>query len=292
MPSPKPRLVTAPVNHGDAQKTKAAAAASSMENYPPPMVSGEVDLTDFDFMPLDVRRLLQSEFWINAMVTDSRVAAASVNLWAVAWHQKPASSLPNVDAVLARFAMLDMLTWLEIRDAVLGPWVLCSDNRWYHPVVAEKAENSWAKMRGREAKAAAFSKRQSERAKRGWDAGRIAGRSATIRDNETEGDNETEILPSSTELSGSGATDVMLSKRKKWKYPDDFVEWWARYPVKKGKEHAFRAFLTARRMIGLDGLHKGLDSYFKYRAEYYGTKPPPHPWPAKWLIERRWEDGT
>ncbi len=263
----------------------------SRDNSPPPLVAGEVDLTDFDFMPLDVRRLLQSQFWIKSMMTDPRLAAVSVNLWAVSWHQIPASSLPNEDAVLARFAMVDLLTWLEIRDAVLEPWVLCDDNRWYHPVVAEKAESSWAKMRGREAKAAAFSKRQSDRAKQGWYAGRNAGRNANIMDKDKEGESEDENLPSSNELSGSAGHKATLPRRKKRTYPVEFEEWWARYPVKKGKEHAYPAFETAKQMIGIDGLHTGLDRYFKYRKENNLDRTP-DPWPATWLINRRWEDGT
>lgn len=298
MQKKKPHLVEiSAVSHA----AKTTADVNRMpDNYPPPMVSGEVDLTDFDFMPLEVRRLLQSQFWINAMMTDTRVAAASVNLWAVAWHQIPASSLPNDDAVLARFAMVDLQTWLEIRDAVLGPWVLCRDNRWYHPVLVEKVEGSWAKMRGRAAKEAAFSKRQSERSLKRWyqengtpeggiEAGRNAGRNANIMDNDIEGDSDNESLPSSNELSGSAGSSQNVKKRKTRVYPAYFEEWWVRYPVKKGKEYAFSAFEVAKRSIGLNGLHSGLDSYLDYNKKWPAT---PHPWPATWLIDRRWEDGT
>lgn len=267
------------------------------DDFPPPLVSGEVDLTDFDFMPFDVRRLLQSQFWIKAMMSDIRVAAVSVNLWAVAWHQTPASSLPNDDAVLARFAMVDLPTWYEIRDAVLEPWVLCSDGRWYHPVVAEKAEASWAKMRGRDAKRAAFSKRQSQRANKRWkadqatmsDAARNAARNANKMDSDTEGDKETDNIPSSCELSGSGAAIACDHRGSRREYPADFEEWWARYPVKKGKAEAYSAFKVARRLIGIHDLHEGLDRYMAYRKEWSDT---PHPRAATWLIDRRWEDGT
>lgn len=265
---------------------------------PPPLIPGDVDLTDFDFMPLDVRRLLQSGFWIKAMMTDPRVAAVSVNLWAVAWHRTPASSLPNDDAVLARYAMVDLSTWFDIRDAVMEPWVLCSDNRWYHPVVAEKAGESWQKMRGRDAKAAAFSKRQSLRASKRWNrdkptelhAGRIASRNANIMEGDIEGENDTENLPSSNELSGDADAAWPSSQPARRAYPAEFEAWWKRYPLKKRKEQAYRAFVAVRRKLGIDGLHNALDNYLAYKKA--NCPDTPFPWPTTWLIDRRWEDGT
>lgn len=265
--------------------------------HPAPLVPGEVDLTDFDFMPFDVRRLIQSEFWIEAMATDTRVAAASVNLWAVAWHQIPAASLPNSDATLARYAMVDYATWLDIRDAVLAPWVFASDGRWYHPVVAEKALESWSKMRDREAKQRAFQKRQRDRANTRWDreragaghASRNAGGNANKKESDKEGESDSGNVPSSTELSGSGAANALDVRIGRRVYPADFEAWWGRYPVKKGKADAYRAFIVARREIGIGGLHKGFDSYMAYRQDRGDT---PHPRAASWLIGRRWEDGT
>lgn len=276
----------------------ASGGRTKARNLPAPLVPGGVDLNDFDYMPFEVRRLLRSQFWINAMVKDPRIAAVSINLYAEAWHQIPAGSLPNDDAVLARFAMVDFATWLDIRAAVLEPWVLCSDNRWYHPVLAEKAEGCWQKMRGREAKKEAFRKRQSMRAHKRWrgtsdegsDAGRIAGRNANKGEEETEGDSEN--LPSSYELSGKVTATDPSERPKRRSYPAEFEEWWHRYPVKKGKSAAYAAFIVARRLIGIDGLHKGLDNYFTYKANQNLHPAQPHPWPASWLIGRRWEDGT
>jgi Protein of unknown function (DUF1376) len=59
------------------------------------------------------------------------------------WHQVPAGSLPNNDKVLARLAMCDAKTWARLRRRVLAAWVQCSDGRFYHPVVAEKALAAW-----------------------------------------------------------------------------------------------------------------------------------------------------
>jgi hypothetical protein len=109
---------------------------------PEPPVPPEVDLTDFEFMPLDVHRLLKSRTWIEA-ADNPRVGHALVCLWAESWHQIPASSLPDSDRVLARFAMCDAETWARIRDEVLRGWIKCADGLLYHPVVAEKALEAW-----------------------------------------------------------------------------------------------------------------------------------------------------
>jgi hypothetical protein len=197
--------------------------------------------------------------------------------------------------------MVDYATWLDIREAVLAPWVLANDGRWYHPVVAEKALESWGKMRNRETKKRKFSERQSQRSKVRWsreragtpdasrDADGNAGRIANKKESDKEGDSDTENLPSSYELSGSVAAIARDHHGSHSDYPADFEEWWARYPVKKGKADAYRAFTVARRKIGIDGLHKGFDSYMAYRLNWPDT---PHPRAATWLIEQRWEDGT
>lgn len=111
-----------------------------------PLVPPEVDLRDFDFMPLDVSRLLKSDTWI-AAADDPKVGHALICLWSESWHQVPAASVPDNDKVLARLAMCDAKTWTRIKAKVLSGWVQCSDGRYYHEVVAEKALESFAKKR-------------------------------------------------------------------------------------------------------------------------------------------------
>lgn len=128
-----------------------------------PLVPAEVDLRDFSFMPLDVRRLLTSETWIEA-ADNPRVGHASMCLWAESWHQVPAASLPDNDKVLARLAMCDAKTWKRIRDLVLAGWVKCEDGLLYHPVVAEKARESWEfKLKQRARTQAATEAREAKR---------------------------------------------------------------------------------------------------------------------------------
>jgi len=66
---------------------------------PEPLTSKDVDLRDFAFMPLDVLRLRDSDL---ASVEDAEVFRCAVLSWCVSWHQVPAASLPDDDAVLAR----------------------------------------------------------------------------------------------------------------------------------------------------------------------------------------------
>lgn len=115
-----------------------------------PLVSKEVDLRDFAFMPLDVLRLRDSEL---AADTTGDEFKAAVILWCASWHQVPAGSLPSNEAAIARLAghVLTSKKWRSIRDGALRGWVQCDDNRFYHPVVSEKANEAWIlKVRQRE----------------------------------------------------------------------------------------------------------------------------------------------
>lgn len=115
-----------------------------MSDLPAPLVCPEVDLRDFPFMPLDVMRLFNSEF--HAQSTDAEWRAG-VTLWLKSWHQVPAASLPTDDVSLARLAEFarNSRGWRSVKDIALRGWILCSDGRLYHPVVAEKANEAWAK---------------------------------------------------------------------------------------------------------------------------------------------------
>jgi hypothetical protein len=144
----------------------------SRTNLPDAPVPPEVDLNDFKFMPLDVRRLLKSETWIDA-AEHPRLAHALVCLWAESWHQIPAASLPDNDRVLARFAMCDREAWAAIRDKALKGWIRCSDGLLYHPVVAEKALEAWKRKldQRKRTKAATEARQRHRRAQQQTNAG-------------------------------------------------------------------------------------------------------------------------
>lgn len=108
----------------------------------PPLVPAGCDLGNLQWFPLDVDRLLGSQFHATA---DDAAWRAGVTLWLRAWRQVPAASLPADDVALARLAELgrDLRTWRRVRAAALRGWVLCSDGRLYHPLIAERALAAW-----------------------------------------------------------------------------------------------------------------------------------------------------
>ena len=112
------------------------------DTLPNPLVPAECDLTDFKFMPLEVEQLRKSKAWLIAR-RRPELAFYMLNLWMRAWHERPAASIENDDDVLCDAAGCHPRDWAELRDDVLRGWVKCSDGRLYHPVIAEKALETW-----------------------------------------------------------------------------------------------------------------------------------------------------
>jgi len=144
-----------------------------------PLVPPEVDLRGHDWMPLYGERLFSSTTWIESS-NEGRVAA--LRLW---WHsfakEKPAASLPDNDRLLAVYAGYGEVVraWKKIKAEVLRGWVLCSDGRWYHRVVAEIAMESWQRQQDHQESNAAKTERQRrwrERLKALTSALRAAGK--------------------------------------------------------------------------------------------------------------------
>jgi hypothetical protein len=114
-----------------------------------PLVPSDCDLRDFQYMPLDVVRLRDSEL-VTAVTGEE--AFVAVLLWCAAWHQVPAASLPDDDRQLANLAGYGraIKEWLKVKAGALRGFVRCDDGRLYHPVVAEKAREAWdAKLQQR-----------------------------------------------------------------------------------------------------------------------------------------------
>ena len=110
---------------------------------PAPLTPVDCDLRDFAFMPLDVRRLRDSDL---AGQESPEACWAAVLLWGAAWHQVPAASLPDDDKVLAHLAGYgrDVAKFRKVKAGALRGFVLCEDGRLYHPTVAEKAIEAWS----------------------------------------------------------------------------------------------------------------------------------------------------
>lgn len=109
---------------------------------PVPLVPADVDLRDFPFMGLDVRRLRDSRIVATVEAEEFR---AAILLWCASWHQVPAGSLPDDDIELAQLAGYGRVVkeWRKVRTGAMYGMVRCSDGRWYHPIVAEKAVEAW-----------------------------------------------------------------------------------------------------------------------------------------------------
>jgi hypothetical protein len=134
---------------------------------PEPPVPADADLRHFPTMPLDVRRLRDSDL---AGVEDGDVFRAAVLSWCAAWHQLPAGSLPDDDAALARLLGFgrDVRGWRRVRaKGGLRGWIRCSDGRLYHPVVAAAAHDALHKSRvAARANAARWSARKGQDAEK------------------------------------------------------------------------------------------------------------------------------
>jgi hypothetical protein len=115
---------------------------------PAPLVPAEVDLRDYDNFPLEFRRLFASETWLLG-TPEEKLAAFC--LWCESWYGTPASSLPDNERILAHLSQAGH-QWPKLREHVMRGWVKCSDGRWYHPVVAEKALEAWAKHKKQSSK--------------------------------------------------------------------------------------------------------------------------------------------
>jgi hypothetical protein len=114
----------------------------SKSELPAPMLPPSCDLRKFPDMPLDVNRLRKSETRVRTKPEEFR---AAVMLWAAAWHEVPAASVPNDDIGLADLAGYGVAVkeWRKVRAGALRGFVQCSDGRLYHQVIVTKAIAAW-----------------------------------------------------------------------------------------------------------------------------------------------------
>ena len=164
-----------------------------------PLTTPEHDLRAFPFMALDVARLRDSDL---ASVPDAEVFRVAVLSWCVSWHQLPAASLPNDDATLARLLGFgrDLRGWKKARDAGgLRGWILCSDGRLYHPVVAEKARE-------------ALVRKQASQRKRLADKERLDRWRETQKETRCDTHSETDLKRVSTHKDRIGSDNIISNQ--------------------------------------------------------------------------------
>lgn len=127
-----------------------------MADFPEPLVPADCDLRDFQFTPVEFQRLFSSETWL--LANDAEKVAA-ITLWGRCWSQVPAGSMPSDDRLLAQLSGAGS-RWKRVRDIAMRGWVLCTDGRYYHPVMSEKALEAWLeKLTQRVSSAAGNAKR-------------------------------------------------------------------------------------------------------------------------------------
>lgn len=114
----------------------------TQSDRPAPLTPPRSDLRDFGYMPLEIVRFKGSQL---VSEEEPEAVLAALHLWVSAWHDTPAASLPNSDRALARAAGYGRAVdaFLAVKDVALRGFVLCSDGRLYHPVVARLANEAW-----------------------------------------------------------------------------------------------------------------------------------------------------
>lgn len=151
------------------------------ERLPRPLTPEDCDCTDLDGFMLNVERLLGSEL---VALSSHEVIGAALLLWSRSWKQRPAASLPDDDKVNAAFARMAVPRFRKLKEEILRGFVLCSDGRLYHKVLAIEAVK-------------AFGKKQAFRKKREADAERLRrwrhGRGETVDETYDETTGETRV---------------------------------------------------------------------------------------------------
>lgn len=211
-----------------------------------PLVSADVDLRDFAYMPLDVIRLRDSDLAICASAEEFRCA---VMLWCASWHQRPAASLPDNDAVLANLAGLgrDAASWSVLKDGALRGWIKCDDGRLYHPVVAEKANEAWAQKLKHRARTEAA--RAAKLAQKG-DSAPPSPETAPVTEIVATPVDPDVTASKGTERNGTDSKKEDRSLRslvdpEKIRIAELGAEFYTAYPKKTGRDASAKAFLAA-----------------------------------------------
>ena len=114
------------------------------KELPPPLLPEDVDVRDFPDLPISVQRFRDSA--LVSTRSDAEIVAA-VMLWLASFHQIPAASLPANDVEIAKLAGYGraLREFKRVRDGAMHGLIMCSDGRFWHPVVAEKAVVAWNK---------------------------------------------------------------------------------------------------------------------------------------------------
>ena len=112
----------------------------------------DVVIPRLPWVPIYADRLWDSNFFAVATAEEFKAAFC---LWVKSWTQRPPGSLPNDDRLLCRLAELNgnLAKWGKVKRMALRHWVLCDDDRLYHPVVAELVLDAYQRLSRNQSKA-------------------------------------------------------------------------------------------------------------------------------------------
>lgn len=275
-----------------------------MSDFPDPLTPADCDLRGMPYMPLDIVRLFDSDFYV---LSNGDEFKAGVSLWAKAFLQVPAGSLPNDDRLLAHLSGAGP-GWERVKDMALRGWVECSDGRLYHPTVAEKAREAWKARLDRRART------EAARAARQAATRSVSGSEPppTVTDDATSPvTHNVTILPTkiaTTDVTSSVTDDVTGSKgstregkgredKKESKTPPpppasgggerdsaEFLTFWRLFPKRIGKGAARKAFAGALTKTTAATIMAAL------QRAVWPPEPRFIPHPSTWLNQERWSD--
>jgi hypothetical protein len=252
---------------------------------PEPFSPAGCDLSDYGFMPLDVRRLRDSRIVDEISGDEFR---AAVLLWCTAWHQIPAGSLPDDNSQLAKFAGYGRVIkeWNKVKEGALHGFVKCSDGRLYHSVICEKATEAWAgKNAGKVQKAA---DRERKRLKRLSEPKKLSSGNAA----------KSGGIPSENALRGEERIGEDISippehvRRTRRRnslngHKAAFELFYRAYPKKKARGDAEKAYERALNAATEDQILVGAT---RYAEERKGQDPQYTKLAATWLNKKCWLD--
>lgn len=152
-----------------------------------PLVPPEADVRHFPYFKWP-HKIMKCRSMLRGM-SNPVLTHAFVHMVAAAMLETPAGSLPNDPLLLSYSAGLSMPEWDRIKEDVLQDWLLCGDERWHHPEVAEMAIESWQRS--------LFNKERAAKAARASQAAKAAARKAA-KSGEPSSTHEAGLKPASS----------------------------------------------------------------------------------------------
>lgn len=247
---------------------------TNLSALPPPFTDPAADLRGMPYMPLDLHRLFESDFYALASGEEFK---AALTLWGKSFYQIPAGSLPADERLLAHLS--GAKCWENVKEMALHGWVKCADGRLYHATVAEKVAEAWQ---------ARLTRRARTQAAR-------AAKLKALEDDEAQPEPVTKPVTEpvtgskgteqkGTEQKGREEKDIIIAPERFVCVPTEFEQFWQLYPRRVGKGQARRAFATALKKTTLPVLLAALQAYVFDPRERF------QPHPATWLNGERWLD--